>query len=369
MKITLHTKMQDFGQMVDGIRIELDKAAPALAPQDFRCTDCCWDLGARKPISGIKTVEADGNVLTLTADPFLYRLDFAVESVSPELRLKITKDSADKIELFHEEMFRPVTEDGVRYRLYEPACCGPRPLVLFLHGGGGSGEDNLLQLTDTIGAIKLAERLPDMYVMAPQAPAGGLSMEEMFAKMKAMGDPYKVVIGSDPCNDKNDRGWNREYLGRVCDIIRKMIAGGKVDARRVYVLGMSMGGFGTLKIVSIAPELFAACAPICPSMNGESYPILENFPNVPVYLSTAYIDHQVGRHAYLLRAVQKLWDKGRRDVRFTLFTPEELEAYGIGADPDVSTKDLYMENHNSWILVMHNEYGILDWMLSHSKPQ
>lgn len=27
-----------------------------------------------------------------------------------------------------------------------------------------------------------------------------------------------------------------------------------------------------------------------------------------------------------------------------------------------------MENHNSWILVMHNEYGILDWMLSHRKP-
>ena len=40
-----------------------------------------------------------------------------------------------------------------------------------------------MQLTDTIGAIKLAERVPDMYVMAPQAPAGGLSMEEMFAKM------------------------------------------------------------------------------------------------------------------------------------------------------------------------------------------
>lgn len=367
MKIILYTKMQDFGQMVDGIQIELDTAAPTLNPGDFRCTNCYCDLSAVKPISGVKTVACEGNTLRLTMDPFLYRVDFAVESVSAALELKIVKDNVDCIALFHEEMFRAIEENGVRYRLYEPESYAPRPLILFLHGGGGSGEDNLLQLTDTIGAIKLAERVPDMYVMAPQAPGGGLTMEEMFTKMRAKGDPYQVVIGADPDNDKNDRGWNREYLGRICDVIRKMIAGGKVDARRIYVTGMSMGGFGTLKIVSIAPDLFAACAPICPSMNGESYPILENFPDVPAYLSTAYIDHQVARHAYLLRAVQKLWDKGRSDIRFTMFTPEELAAYGIGITPELSAQKLYEENHNSWILVMHNEYGILDWMLSHQK--
>ena len=264
MKITLHTRMQDFGQMVDGITIELDQIAPALHPEDFRCTDCFYDIGASKPISGVKSVKAEGNALHLETDSFLYRTDFAVECVSPRLPVKIDKGSADKVELFHEKMFRPIMENGVRYRLYEPERTGPRPLILFLHGGGGSGEDNLLQLTDTVGAIKLAERLPDMYIMAPQAPAGGLSMDEMLARMMAKGDPYKVIVGSDPDNDKDDRGWNREYLGRVCDLIRAMIADGRVDAHRVYVIGMSMGGFGTIKAVSIAPDLFAACAPICP---------------------------------------------------------------------------------------------------------
>ncbi len=368
MKITLHTKMMDYGQMVDGISLALDAAAPALKPEDFRCTGCFCNLSTVTPSAGVTAVEAGGGILHLTVDPFLYRADFAVECVSPALPVKVTKDGADQVELFHEELFRPLEENGVRYRLYEPDCQGPRPLILFLHGGGGSGEDNLLQLTDTLGAIKLAERLPDMYVLAPQAPAGGLTMEEAFAKMRAKGDPYRVVLGADPDNDKNDRGWNREYLGRVCDVIRRMIADGTVDAHRVYVLGMSMGGFGTLKAVSIAPGLFAACAPICPSMNGESYPILENFPEVPAYISTAYIDHQAGRHAYLLRAVQKLWEKGRTDIRFTLFTPEELAAYGIGVTPGLSVQQLYMENHNSWILALHNEYGILDWMLSHRRP-
>ena len=51
----------------------------------------------------------------------------------------------------------------------------PRPLVLFLHGGGECGEDNLIQLTGTLGALRLAEKWPEMYVMAPQAPAGCLT--------------------------------------------------------------------------------------------------------------------------------------------------------------------------------------------------
>ncbi|MDO4974056.1 MAG: prolyl oligopeptidase family serine peptidase [Eubacteriales bacterium] len=365
MKRIIHTFMHDFGQMVDGVRIELDVSAPALSAEDFVCRNCFYNLGATQPIPGVKSVETEGNTLALSFEPFLFRCDFSLSC--EKLDLTIKKENADAVELYHEELFRPVKKPGLVYRLYEPDAFGPRPLVLFLHGGGGCGEDNLLQLTDTVGAIKLAERVPDMYVMAPQAPAGGLSMEEMFAKMCSKGDPHKVILGADTCNEKIDRGWTREYLGRVIDEIRLLIAEGRVDARRVYVIGMSMGGFGTLKAVAMAPGLFAACAPICPSLNNETYPILENFPAVPCYISTAYIDHQVSRHAYILRAVQKLWDQGRRDVRFTIYSAEELAAYGIGVTEGISARELYAENHNSWILTLHNEYCILDWMFSHVK--
>ena len=363
MRTVIHTAMQDFGQMVDGIRLELDAPAPALRAEDFICENCFWNLGATKSIPGVKSVDTEGNTVSLGFEPFLFRMDFSV--ACPKLDLTVSKESADAVELYHEELFRAVAKPGLLYRIYEPDSFGPRPLVLFLHGGGGCGEDNLLQLTDTVGAIKLAERVPDMYVMAPQAPAGGLSMQEMFAKMVSKGDPHKVILGADTCNEKIDRGWTREYLGRVIDEIRLLIAEGRVDAHRVYVIGMSMGGFGTLKAVSMAPELFAACAPICPSMNNETYPILENFPEVPVYISTAYIDHQVSRHAYILRAVQKLWEKGRQDVRYTIYSAEELAAYGIGITEGISAGKLYEENHNSWILTLHNEYCILDWMFAH----
>ena len=366
-KIIAHSFVGDYGQMVDEIRITfaepLDKEK--IDSADFIFTGCYRDIGASVPSGGIQEMEIKGAELRLKADPFLYRCEFGI--VHEGLGLEISKQTIDEVEVYHSELFRAVKEDGLCYRIYEPKSDRPRPLILFLHGGGGSGEDNMLQLTDTLGAIKLAERVPDMYVLAPQAPAGSLTMEEAFAKMQAKGDPFRVILRSDPDNDPNDRGWNRAYLGRVCDIIRRLIAEGKVDASRVYCIGMSMGGFGTIKAVSSAPELFAACVPICPSMNGESYPILENFPDVPAYIASSYIDHQMGRHAYILRAVQKLWEKGRKDVRYTLFTPEELAEYGIGVGKDLPMKELFAQNHNSWILVLHNEYGILDWMFSHRR--
>jgi predicted peptidase len=152
-----------------------------------------------------------------------------------------------------------------------------------------------------------------------------------------------------------DRGWNRDYVGRLCDLIRKLIAEGKVDAERVYAIGMSLGGAGVITTVSVAADLFAAAVPICPSMNGDSYPLLANWPSVPVYIASAYIDHQAGRH------------ESQRDVNFTLFTVEELEKYNIVASPNLTEAQIREANHKSWILVLHNEYGILDWMISHRK--
>lgn len=367
MIVKAHSYVGDFGQMVDRLTIQADTAVPALTPGDFVCTHAYVDLGTTVPTAGAKSVSVDGSTVTVEFEPFLYRTDFKVTCSVKGFPLEVTKQTISEMAIHHAELFESVTENGVHYQLYSPASTHPRPLVLYLHGGGGSGEDNVLQLTDTLGAIHLAERVPDMYILAPQAPGGNLTMEEAFAKMRAKGDPFKVILGAAPDNDKNDRGWNREYIGRVTDVIRRMIDDGKVDPRRIYCIGGSMGGFGTIKFVSSAPDLFAACAPICPSMNGESWPILANFPDVPIYISTSYIDHQVARHAYILRAVQQLWEKGRKDVKFVMYTPEELAAYGIGTTPNVSTQDLYAENHNSWILTMHNEYGILDWMFSHVK--
>ncbi len=360
-KITANTYIGDFGQMVESIRIE--GLTKKMGMDDIALKACYVDCCTTIPSKGVLSVEINEGGTLITFDPFLYRADFSIDAAG----LVIKKDVIDTVVVKDEELFSSYTENDVVYRLYEPKSYAPRPLILFLHGGGESGTDNLLQLTGTIGAIKLAERFPEMYVLAPQAPDYGMSMYEMFDKIKSHGDPFRVCVGAETDIGRGDRGWNRDYVGRVCDLIRKMIAEGKVDAQRVYVIGMSMGGAGTITTVSVAPDLFAAAVPICPSMNADSYPLLENWPDVPVYLSSAYIDHQAGRHAYILRACTKLWSEGRKDVKYTLFTPEELEKYGIVASPNLSEAEIRGANHNSWVLVLHNEYGILDWMISHTK--
>lgn len=360
-KITAYTYIGDFGQMVESIRME--HLTQQINREDIKIQGCFVDCCASITSKGVLTVENSEGVTLISFDPFLYSEDFSLEVAG----IVIYKDSIDKVIIKNEELFGSFNEDDVLYRLYEPNAHSPRPLILFLHGGGECGTDNLWQLTGTLGAIRLAEYFPDMYILAPQAPDYGISMQQMFEKMQAHSDPFRVCIGADTDIGTGNRGWNRDYVGRVCDLIRKLIAEGKVDADRVYAIGMSLGGAGVISTVSVAPDLFAAVVPICPSMNGDSYPLLANWPSVPVYIASAYIDHQANRHAYILRACSKLWAEGQKDVNFTLFTTEELEKYKIVASSNLTEAQIRSANHKSWILVLHNEYGILDWMISHRK--
>jgi predicted peptidase len=360
-KITAYTFIGDFGQMLESVRVE--RLPQKINREDITLQDCYVDCSASIPCKGALSVEISDGATQITFDPFLYSPDFSIEAAG----VTINSVTIDKIVVKNEELFGSFEEGDVLYRMYAPKAHSPRPLILFLHGGGECGTDNLLQLTGTLGAIKLAERFPDMFVLAPQAPDYGISMQEMFEKMRANGDPFRVCMGAETDIGLGDRGWNRDYVGRVCDLIRKMIAEGKVDAERVYAIGMSLGGAGVITTVSIAPDLFAAAVPICPSMNADSYPLLANWPAVPVYISSAYIDHQANRHAYILRACCKLWAEGQKDVNFTLFTTEELEKYNIVASPNLTETQIRSANHKSWVLVLHNEYGILDWMISHRK--
>lgn len=360
-KMTANTFIGDFGQWLESIRLE--GVTDKLNKEDITLRGCYVDCSSTISCQGVQSVEIQDGDTLITFDPFLFNTDFSV--VTPDMT--ITRNTIDDVKIENEELFGKFTENDVVYRMYEPNAHEPRPLILFLHGGGECGTDNLLQLTGTLGAIKLAERFPDMFVMAPQAPDYGIGMAEMFERMKSHANPFRVCIGAETDIGIGDRGWNRDYVGRVCDLIRKLISEGKVDAERVYILGMSMGGAGVITTVSIAPDLFAAAVPICPSMNADSYPMLANWPSVPVYIASSYIDHQANRHAYILRACSKLWAEGQKDVKFTLFTTEELEKYNIFADPNLSEAQIREANHKSWIPVLHNEYGILSWMISHRK--
>ena len=101
------------------------------------------------------------------------------------------------------------------------------PLLLFLHGSGERGED--LQLVKKHGPFKaIQEGQVQTIIVAPQCP--------------------------------KDEWWNAEVLSGLLDEVQKNYP---VDESRVYVTGLSMGGYGAWGLAAHDPDRFAAVAPIC----------------------------------------------------------------------------------------------------------
>jgi predicted peptidase len=147
------------------------------------------------------------------------------------------------------------------YRLFRPEANGKLPLVVYLCGSGGLGDDNLKQLG--LGNIfgtrvwllpENQKRFP-CYVVAPQTDRGwakyDLSQQsEGPAKvLPGLGDGSRLAL---------------EIIDKLCHEFSQSI-----DERRIYVTGQSMGGAGTWNIMTGRPKFFAAAAPCCGSTSTE----------------------------------------------------------------------------------------------------
>ena len=218
----------------------------------------------------VQEVKCENGVLSITLEPYTQRTPWALAVDGKE----IPREAFTVHTRTADEKFARLEEGRVLYRLYTPEAEGPRPMILFLHGGGNGGyegqRDNNKQLMADYGPVNFAEDYPDIYVMAPQC------VEEKRDMSKANMNPSFATSNF----SKDPRyGWSRYYLAKVCDIIRRMIREGKVDPNRVYVTGMSMGGAGTIRMMSVGSDLFAAAVPVCPTMTPETFDI--NCVHVP----------------------------------------------------------------------------------------
>jgi predicted peptidase len=114
------------------------------------------------------------------------------------------------------------------------------PLILFLHGAGESGTDGKKQAAVGLGAaIKKQEKTFPFIAIFPQA-------------------------------DKASRtSWHADspYAQRALKILEQTQKDYKVDAKRIYLTGLSMGGYGTWNIAPAMPTKFAAIAPVCGAGN------------------------------------------------------------------------------------------------------
>lgn len=141
------------------------------------------------------------------------------------------------------------------YRLFHPETTGKLPLVVYLHGSGGQGNDNLKQLAlGNIFGTRLC-LLPEnqktfpCYVVAPQSDRGWVRYDP--EKLKK--EEFEMVPGPG------------QGVGIVLQIIDSLRREFPIDQRRIYVTGQSMGGAGVWNILVSRPNFFAAAVPCCGS--------------------------------------------------------------------------------------------------------
>ena len=119
------------------------------------------------------------------------------------------------------------------------------PLLIFLHSSGERGDT--LDLIKKHGPPSFVESKPDFpfITVSPQCPLG--------------------------------QWWNVEDLQQMLEQILKIY---RVDTRRIYLTGLSMGGFGTWSWASKYPNQFAAIAPVC---GGGYIQFADELKNTPVW--------------------------------------------------------------------------------------
>jgi predicted peptidase len=220
----------------------------------------------------------------------------------------------------------------IRYQLFVPkdykADGRKWPLMLFLHGLGECSNDDLNKVK-IHGPAKIVEGRPDFpfVLITPQCPP-------------PLGyDPAKQVERTSPQIIELVRhAWKPEELIQLVDhVINKL----NVDPDRVYVTGLSMGGYGTWRLVATYPDRFAAAVPICGG--GEPDQMAPALSRVPIWAFHGAKDPTVpiseSKHMiYALRQVSG-------DIRFTTY-------------PDVA--------HNSWEQTYNNP-EVYDWLLAHRR--
>ena len=204
--------------------------------------------------------------------------------------------------------------DTVRYWLFLPADyeaqaeAGGAPLLLFLHGAGERGDT-----PEDIAKVKV------------HGPPRLLDTPE-FAKN------FPCITVSPQC--KNNFAWSPAQLMLLLDHIEKNF---KVDKSRVYVTGLSMGGFGSWMCLNESPKRFAAAAPIC---GGAKPEWAERLVDIPIWAFHGDRDTvvTVDRQQTIVDAIRAA---GGRKVLFTVFE-------GVG--------------HDSWTPTYNNQL-LFDWML------
>jgi predicted peptidase len=198
-----------------------------------------------------------------------------------------------------------------QYLLYLPEGYGEKqqhwPMILFLHGADERGSD--LKKVKKHGPPKIVEKQRDFpfIVVSPQCPEGD---------------------------------WWTEKVEVLINLVDDIATRYKVDKKRIYLTGLSMGGYGTWALASAYPERFAAIAPIC---GGGSRIMSLRLKDIPIWVF-----------------------HGAKDKHVPLEESEEMVNAVKARGGDAKLTVYPDAGHDSWTETYNNQ-KLYDWFLKHRK--
>ena len=183
-------------------------------------------------------------------------------------------------------------------------------MVLYLHGVGERGEDlKKIEVNGLPEVISKGKTFPFL-TLAPQCPEFGW--------------------------------WSRsEYVEALADLLNEVVKVRRVNTKKIYATGLSMGGYGTLALAKKYPDLFAAIIPICGGM--DSHDSIKRLRDVPIWLFHGELDqtHPAERSIVIYDMLSPI----NKNIKLTIYE-------GVG--------------HNSWDETYAND-EIYEWLLSYKK--
>lgn len=186
------------------------------------------------------------------------------------------------------------------------------PLILFLHGAGERGND-----------------LEKVKVHGPPKLIAGENKE------------FPFVIASPQCPQED--WWSSDVqIAGLDALLSEVMSRHRIDRDRVYVTGLSMGGFGTWRLAVEYPERFAAIAPICGKGNPERVGRISQLP--------IWVFHGAKDNTVPIKDSEEMVDalkKSGSDVKFTVY-------------PDAG--------HDSWTKTYNNP-ELYEWLLRHGRSE
>lgn len=127
-------------------------------------------------------------------------------------------------------------------------------VIIFLHGKSLSGTDlKKVKRYGVLRAVEKGRKIPAI-IVAPQLPSGP---------------------------------WNPEKVAKILDYVQKKY---DTDKNRVYVMGMSLGSYGTMDVVGTMPDRIAGAVSIC---GGGTVKLASNIAKVPVWVLHGNADRAV----------------------------------------------------------------------------